>query len=395
VKIMKSLYDLDFLIPLILLRGKLKGKESMGRFRITKTAAWFLVNSKISSIQESVFIYRYGPYMLKFEDALADLIRKNILEIVTDAEGNTRFCLTDEGQRWILSRLKDENYKITPALGREIDRYIFAPIHDLIMEIVERSPLLHPIKRSIGDKVLVKIFDWRNAGDGKIHGYHYTLLRSYYRLEDYFCEEIRKANAKIETDESYRYRIVDYAAIPEVITSEHFFEDKKEKHTMRYIFNKNNPRSIKEDKFEGKNYIGNLWYIYSAVNIIHILAALAPTINEVARVCLTLYEYAMEQNIPFSDVRKMRESTIRPDMYKLTKFGLLNKKKIGRYYVYTIRAKKIIDSFTSDTYSLLSEDRTRYLYKEMVRPDDQNIGIIREIISDERKLQEVAQTVGG
>lgn len=393
---MKSIYDLDFLISLIFLRGKRKGKEDMGRFRIAKTASRFLVNSETISILESVFIYRYGPYVLKFEDALADLIRRNILEIMIDDKGRTRFCLTDDGQRWIMSRLRDENYRITPELGREIDRYIFAPIPDLIMEIAEKSPLLHPIKRGIGNKQLIRVFDWRNTGDGKVHGYHYTLLRSFYRLEDYFAEEFNQALARIEGGEDeYRHRIVDYSTIPEVITSEHLFKDKKEKHTMRYIFNKNDPKSIKEDKFEGKNYIGNLWYIYNAVNIIHILASIAPTIDEIARICLTLYEYAMEQDIPFPEIRRMRESAIRPDIHKLTRFELFNKKKIGRYHVYTIRAKKIIDTSTSDIYLLLGEDRIRHLYNEKVRPSDQNMSIIRRIISDERKLQETAQVAGG
>lgn len=394
---MKSSYDLDFLIPLILLRGIYNGiRKGMVRFQITKVAARILVGSEINSLQESVFIYRYGPYILNFEDVLADLVRRDVLEVIIDKKGQTRFCLTDVGQRWIISRLRDENYKNTATLGKEIDRCIFTPIHDLIMEIAEKSPLLKPIKRSIGDKELIRIFDWRNAGDGKIHGYHYTLLRSFYRLEDHFHEEVREANAKIEAGEAdYSYRFVDYAAIPEVITSENFFRDKKGKYTMRYIFVKNDPKSIREDKFEGKNYIGNLWYIYSATNIIHILAGLAPTIDEIARVCLTLYEYAMERNVPFSIMRKMRESAIRPDMYKLTKYGVLKKNKIGKYYVYTIRAKKIIDSFTSDIYSVLDEDKIWNSYRELIRPDDQNIGIIREIISDERKMQEIAQVSGG
>lgn len=394
---MKSLYDLDFLIPLVLFRGKLKGiREGVVRFQIAKVVAWIFVNSRICSVQESVFIYRYGPYILKFEDALADLLRRNILEVITDSEGQKRFCITDEGQRWIISRLRDQDYRKNHTIIEEIDRCIFTPIPDLIMEIAGKSPLLHPTKRSIGNKELIKVFDWRNFGDGRVHGYHYTLLRSFYKLEDHFHKEFHKACAKIEDGENdYRYRIVDYSTIPETITSQDLFKDKEEKHTMRYIFNKNDPRSIKEDKFEGKNYIGNLWYVYSAVNITHILAQLAPTINEVARICLTLYEYAMEQDVPFPDIRKMRESAIRPDMHKLMKFGLLNKKKIGRCYVYTIRAKKIIDTFTSDTYSLLSEDRIRQLYKEIVRPDDQNISIIREIISDEGRIQEVAQVSGG
>ena len=101
--LMKDLYDLDFLIPLVLLRGKLSGmKEGLVRFKIAKIAAWLLVSSEISSVQEGVFLYRFGPYLLGFEDALADLVRKNILEVIIDAGGQTRFCLTDEGQRCVL-----------------------------------------------------------------------------------------------------------------------------------------------------------------------------------------------------------------------------------------------------------------------------------------------------
>ena len=386
--LMKDLYDLDFLIPLVLLRGKLSGmKEGLVRFKIAKIAAWLLVSSEISSVQEGVFLYRFGPYLLGFEDALADLVRKNILEVIIDAGGQTRFCLTDEGQRWILSRLRDGNYKRTSALEREIDRCIFTPIPDLIMEIAEKSPFFNPTKRSIGDKELIRFFDWRNVGDGKVHGYHYTLLRSFYRLEDHFHEEFRKACAKIEAGESdYRYRSVDYSVIPDVIASDCFFKDKGKEHTMRYIFNKGNPRSIREDKFEGKNYIGNLWYIYSAINIIHVLTNLAPTIDEIARVCLALYEYAVEREVSFSDIRKMRESAIRPDMHRLVKYGILTRKKIKRHHIYTIRAKKIIDSFTSNTYSVLDENKIIYLYNEKIRPKDPNISFIKEIAKKKRFL---------
>jgi len=394
---MENIYDIEFLIPLILLRGELGGiKGGMVRFQIAKVTAGVLVNSNIFSVQKNVFIYRYGPYILKFEDALANLVRRDILEIITDSEGQKRICITNEGKRWILSRLRDQNHRKGHAVIEEIDRCIFTSIPDLIIEIAEKSPLLHPVKHSIGDKELVKVFDWTNFGDGKVHGYHYTLLRSFYRLENHFREEFKVACDKIEAGETdCRYRVIDYAAIPDVMTSEDIFEYKREKYTMKYVFNKNDPKSIKEDKFEGKNYIGNLWYIHSAINIIHILAGLAPTINEVARICLTSYEFAMEKDIPFPKLRRMRESAIRPDIHNLVKFGLLNKKKIDKYNVYTIRAKKIIDTFTSNTYSLLREDKVQYLYNEMVRPDDKNMEILNEIMSNERKLHEAAQVAGG
>ena len=381
---MKNLYDLDFLIPLILLRGKLnKLKERMVRVHIAKVAAWLFVNSGIRSVQENVFIYRYGPYILRFEDALTDLIRRNILEVITDKKGQTRFCITEEGQRWIMARLRNQNYgDNTPV--REIDKCLFTPISELIMEVAEKSPFLHPVRHMIGNKVLIRIFDWRNFGDGETHGYHYTLLRSFYRLEDYFDSERDKTEKKIEEGNAdYRFRMIDHSSIPEVMYSDDLLKNVKERHTIRYIFNKQRPRSLAEDKFEGKNYIGHLWYVYCAINIIHILTGLAPSIDEIARICLTQYEYAIKENVSYSQRRKMREGIIRSDMQKLVRYGILNRKKIKKNYVYSIRTKKIIDIYTSHTYSLLDANKIKTLYEREIRPSPENNSIMRQIRSRE------------
>jgi hypothetical protein len=248
---MKSLYDLEFLIPLILLRGELKEiREGISRFQIAKMLAWLFVNSGIFSIEERVFVYRYGPYVLKFEDALADLLRRNILDAVKDSKGQIRFCVTDEGQRWVMSRLTEQNYRKSKSVIREIDRCLFIPISDLIIEIAEKSSLLKPIKYTIGHNELIRIFDWRNFGDGKIHGYHYTLLRSFYRLEEYFDSKRNEAQEKIEEgDGKYQVRIVDHSTILEVIRSEDLLKNTGDKHSIRYVFNKQNPRSISGNKF--------------------------------------------------------------------------------------------------------------------------------------------------
>lgn len=383
---MKNFYELDLLIPLILSRGISHGlKKGMGRFQITKIISSIFTNSGIYSIQKSVFIYKYGPYILKFEDALADLVRRNIMEVITDDEGQTRFCITEDGQRWVMARLRDQ-YKNTAAPVKEIDRCIFTPISELIIEIAEKSPLLNPTRRVIGNKELIRVFDWKNFGDGKIHGYHYTLLRSFYRLEDYFDDKRNKADKKIEEGNAdYQFRIVDYSAIPKAMYSEDL-KNTKENRTIRYIFNKQDPKSIAEDKFEGKNYIGHLWYIYSAINIIHVLAGLAPTIDEIARMCLTQYEYAIKGDTPYSQRRRMREGAIRSDMQKLVKYATLNKRKVDKLYIYSIRAKEIIDNFTSNTYSLLNAKKIMSLYGEEIRPLPDNIEIIKQIRSNETKI---------
>lgn len=390
--IMKRLYDLDFLIPFLLLRAKLQGERNgLVRFQIAKILAILLVNSYERALQEQVYIYQFGPYIMRFEDALADLMKRDIIEKRTDSEGRTCLCLTNNGEKWIMSRLRDEEFERTSGLGKEIETYLFTPISDIITEIAEKSPLLVPRRRNIGGKVLLRIFDWRKACDGKIRSYHYTLLRSYYRLEEHFRREFEEACSRPEQDEG---RIIDYTAIPELIASRDLFRNKKEKYTIRYLLNKNDPRSIGEDKFEGKNYIGNLWYIYSAVNIIHVLAGLAPTINEIAQICLTFYEYEMQRNLPSDELRKMREGSIRPDLTGLARFGLLNKKKIGKHYVYSIRAKKIIDSYTSDSYSVLSEEKIIQLYRESVRPRDENIAFLRENLYDKSELYGVTAAGG-
>jgi hypothetical protein len=381
-EILEKHYEFDFLISLIILRGKLNGiKEGMTRFHIAKVLAWVLVNSEVRSIQANVFIYKYGPYVLKFEGALAELMRRNIMEIVKDKEGQTRFCITEEGQSWVMARLRDQNYKKSATILREIDNYLFIPIPDLIMEIAEKSPLLCPIKRKIGDRELIRIFDWKNFGDGKIHGYHYTLLRSFYGLENYFDKERNKAEERIERgNTNYQFRIVDYSTIAEVLQSNDI-KNISEKHSICYLFNKENPKNIRENKFEAKNYIGHLWYIYGAINIIHVLAGLAPTIDEIARVCLTHYEYAIKEGVPYPERRRMREGAIRSDIQKLVKYGILNKKKVSKRYVYSIRAKKIIDSVILKEYSLLDDKKIKDLYEKNIRPSPKNAKLIKQIRS--------------
>lgn len=383
MRVMKHLYSLDFLITLILLKGKLRGiKEGMGRFQIAKLAAWLSVNSEISSIQEVVFIYKHGPYLLRFEDALADLVRRNILECVTDKEGQTRLCITREGEKWILARLRSQNYNDMTKLTEEIEKYLFTRPSDLIMEIAEKSPLLNPVRKIIGGRELIRIFDWRDFGDKRIHGYHYTLLRSFFRLEEYFDNKWIEAQKKIEDGNlEYKPRMVDYAAIPNVVYTEDLFSSLKEKHTIRYIFSKQDPRSLTVDKFEAKNYIGHLWYVYSTINIIHILARLAPLADEIARVCLTNYEYAIKKEIPYTERRKMREGTLRSDLQTLVKYGILKRVRMGKVYLYYIRAKTIIDSYTSKRYSLLDADETRSLYEREIRPSPANVDLIKRMSS--------------
>ncbi|MBU7038377.1 MAG: hypothetical protein HXS52_10635 [Theionarchaea archaeon] len=381
---MIDFYELSFLIPLILLHARENSiRGGLGRFQIAKISAWLLVNSGICSLQERVFIYKFGPYISGFENALADLIRRNIIEIIIDSEGQTRFCITEDGKRWIMSRLRDQDSSGSEVKAAEIDRILFTPLSDLIVDLVEKSPFFKPIKYVIGDKELIRIFDWTNFGDGRIHSYHYTLLRSFYRLEDYFDRERYEAETKMtENDTDYQLRIIDNSAIPNTMHLEDLIQNCKEKHTIRYIFNKENPRSVAEDKFEGKNYIGHLWYVYSAIDIIHTLAGLAPTIDEIARVCLTNYEYSIKKRHDYSKRRKMREGAIRSDMQKLVKYGILNRGKVNRMFIYSIRARRIVDSYTSQTYSLLNPEKIRNLYEEVIRPSPANAEIIKQIIAE-------------
>lgn len=116
------------------------------------------------------------------------------------------------------------------------------------------------------------------------------------------------------------------------------------------------------------------------------LAGLAPTIDEVSRMCLTHYDYAIKECIPYSKRRKMRERIIRSDMQKLTEYGIINRRKVGKTYIYNIRAKKIIDNYTSYTYSLLDAHRMRTLYEEEIRPSPKNIDIMRQIRNREKDI---------
>jgi len=101
-------------------------------------------------------------------------------------------------------------------------------------------------------------------------------------------------------------------------------------------------------------------------------------------------EYAIEEEIPYSQRRKMREGAIRSDMQTLVKYCILNRIKIGRIYIYSIRAKTIIDSYTSKKYSLLDAKRIKALYEREIRPSPANIDIIREI-----RAREITATVEG
>jgi len=365
-EINETMCTLRYLLPSILRQHSIKAKgNGIKKTRLAKIGGYVIEIFGAKEQKDSVIWYSYGPYPLNLEQEIEYLKQNNIINVEND-----KLILTEQGLRWISNKLADITSEPQYlSIIKEIDNSLFIPTDQLIYEIVRRSPHLKPKLQSIGSMRYIRLFDWENYGSGIIQGYHYTLLKSFAIFEKY----LEKIDIPLSNEEAYGVRIIDYDEIPYCLKSNQL--EKKYAKMGQYplpltkIFEKEPPPYIKETKIEGKNYIYNLWYIVDAVNIIHVLSNLAPSIDEIARLCLTNYLLAAEKkDLDRKQLRIMREQLIRNDINRLWEGGILIPRKYKRKYFYSLSARCFHDVVLDRDFKVLDPEIVNDLYNLRIKP---------------------------
>jgi len=348
------LCSLPFLIPLILKNSK----NGLTKTRLVKIVSIVIISHGTEPHKEEIILYCFGPYHMKFKSTIDFLIDKGVIK-----ESNDKLILTDYGLKWIHNQIKEfREDSILYEIIRDIDRFINMGINDLIREILYKSKYFKGEVRTISGKNFITVFDWSEYGKGIIEPYHYTLLYSYSRVENYF------KNLKIDNE----LMLTDYAKIKKDIRSDQLIKQRKKLLRLKplsKIFEKGHPPYLTQDKFEGKNYIYNLWYIVEGINIIHALAGINPSIEEIAMVCLVDYQYVMEDKTKTEEEKKkIRESMIRNEINKLWEEGILKRLSYKKKHRYMLTALKFYDVLTGKEYSVLDPKIIRMLYWRKIKP---------------------------
>lgn len=346
--------------PLILIGTILhRSKRGLNKIKLAKVYGAITVEYGDREQKENVQIYSYGPYPLGFENTLKLLTKKGYVAI----EGN-KVVLTDAGILWIegkISELQKIDKSSLQEIFRSIDEFLVMTTNELIEWILTNHPEFrsHYKKFTISGKNLYLLFDWSEYGENplKVKPYHYTLLRSFARVEKRIkCNPPNLAENEIKSE----------------IRSDQLVKQRRKSKIvpLTKIFEKSNPPYITQNKIESKNYIHNLWYIVEAINIIHALAQIKPTIGEIAQVCLTDYRGALEsEEKSKEELKKMRESMIRNELNKLWEEGIISREKIKAKYRYKLVAYSIYDVLLDRKFSVLNHSIIRRIYQEKIKQE--------------------------
>lgn len=351
----EKLCNLPTLVALIL---KNAGKE-LGKTRLVKVASASIINHGTVHQKDEIILYSFGPYHMNFQSTIKYLIGKGLIK-----ENDNNLILTESGIKWFdiqVQEFKDDS--ILDGIIRDIDRFLRMDINDLIKEVLSKSKYFRAGKiRTISGKNYITVFDWSEYGKGTIEPLHYTLLYSYSRVENYF------KNMKID----HELMLADYDKIKNDIRSDQLIKQRKRVHALKplsKIFEKEHPPYLTKDKFEGKNYIYNLWYLVEGVNIIHALAGINPSIEEIAMVCLTDYQYILEDKTKTKeDRKKSRESMVRNEVNKLWKEGILKRLSYKKKHRYMLVTLNFYDTLLDKEYSILDPKIVRMFYKKRIKP---------------------------
>lgn len=311
---------------------------------------------------EKVILYSYGTHLMNFEATVQYLEAHNLIKI----EDN-KPIITEEGLSWIakkLMQIEDSGIYSRPVLDKiitQIDSCLFTDIPTLIEKTLSSDKKWDFQKRVVNGKNIILMFDWSRYGTGMIHPYIYTLLYSYSKLDNYFKTKWKENQLDICP--------VDYSKIPSNVSSIELQREKNFKNIpLTTIFEKSQPSNLNEEKVEGKNFISNLWYIIEGVNIIHALVGIAPSIEDIAILCLTNYQHAViVENVDPNGRKKMHESLIRYDINKLSDYGILLKDKYSNKYRYKLASTCFYDTILDKKFQVVDKQMLQDLFKTKIQ----------------------------
>lgn len=351
-------------------------KDENGKLNIYKSGIYKIQLNKIAGYvttlfgtkeqKEKVILYSYGTHLMNFEATMQYLEAHNLIKIEND-----KHIITDEGLSWINKRLlqieENSNYNlaVVDKVIAQIDTCLFTDIPTLIEKTLSADKKWDFKKSVVTGKNVILMFDWSRYGTGMLHPYIYTLLYSYSKLENHF---------KIKWKENkFDIYLLDYSKIPTNISSIELQRGKKFRNVpLTSIFEKSLPSNLNEEKVEGKNYISNMWYIIEGVNIIHALAGIVPTIEDIAMLCLTNYQHAViDEKIDPTKQKKMHESLIRYDINKLSDYGILIKEKYDNKYRYKLASTCFYDTILDRKFRVVDKQILRNIFDSKIKIYDE------------------------
>ncbi len=350
------------LLLTILHFAKIKGYE-YGILKIEK----LISNVKLKFMNTSAEVlvqYRLGIIPLDIYKAIIELVNNGYIDVVI-SENKKVLVLTEKGERYfedILPKLKEHN--LYDDIIEEIKDLHLKNTHELTELAYKRSKYLRYYVKYTGNHKIVHVFDWTNYGDGTVKPYHISMLFAFAHYENYF-ESLRSKLPDIAK--------VDIDCIPAEVES---LELLKRRNKQRFvllpdIFQKRQPPYLTEDKEEGKNYIANLWMIVEAINIFHTLAKIAPNADEIGCLCLKDIFYGKQTNfkhISREKIKLLKEKTIKNDLKKLLKWGIIEQVKCRGETRYKLSARKYIDSYIGREFKVLDKNILITLYYGKIKP---------------------------
>lgn len=354
----ESVCDPITLALLILTRDK----SGLFKTQWNKIAGYVTTLFGTKEQSEKVILYSYGTHLMNFEATVQYLEAHNLIKIEDDKP-----IITEEGLSWIAKKLlqvEESSIYSRPMLDKiitQIDACLFTDIPTLIEKTLSSDKKWDFQKCVVNGKNIILMFDWSRYGTGMIHPYIYTLLYSYSKLDNYFKMKWKENQLDVFP--------IDYSKIPNKVSSIELQREKNFKNIpLTTIFEKSKPSNLNEEKVEGKNHISNLWYIIEGVNIIHTLVGIAPTIEDIAMLCLTNYQHAvLVENVDPNGRKKMHESLIRYDINKLSNYGILLKDKYNNKYRYKLASTCFYDTILDKKFQVVDKQMLQEMFKTKIK----------------------------
>ena len=338
-----------------------KTKSGLLKTKLNKIAGYITTLFGTNEQNEKVILYSYGTHLMNFEATVQYLEAQNLIKI----EGG-KHIITDDGLSWMskkLLQIEESSYSrpILDKIINQVDACLFTDIPTLIEKTLSSDRKWSFKKNVISGKNIILMFDWSRYGTGMLHPYIYTLLYSYSKLENYFKNQWEETGLDIFP--------MEYLKIPDSIQSIELQRKSNLRNVpLTTIFEKSQPSNLSEEKVEGKNYISNMWYIIEGVNIIHALAGIAPTIEDISMLCLTNYQHAvLDDKIEPVEQKKMRESLIRYDINKLADYGILLKDKHNKKYRYELASTCFYDIILERKFQVLDQQLLKDIFKNKIK----------------------------
>ncbi len=358
IRTAQSLCDPITLVLLILTRDRV----GLYKTQLNKIAGYITTLFGTTEQSEKVILYSYGTHLMNFEATVQYLEAHNLIKIEDDKP-----IITEEGLSWIAKKLlqvEESGIYSRPILDKiisQIDTCMFTDISTLIEKTLSSDKKWDFKKNVVTGKNIILMFDWSRYGTGMLHPHIYTLLYSYSKLENHF-------KTKWKENELDVYPI-EYSKIPNNVQTTELQREKNFRNIpLTTVFEKSLPSTVNEEKVEGKNYISNMWYIVEGVNIIHAFAGIAPTIEDIAMLCLTNYQHAVifEKINPVGQ-KKMHESLIRYDVNKLSDYGILLKDKYNKRYRYKLASICFYDTILDRKFQVADKQMLQDVFKTRIQ----------------------------